>query len=84
MPTSIQRTEITDNSITVVLADSSEIEAATLWIQVKVTAATNPALPLSVSQGIALRDARDEISAQIQAITQTHGPVPTPPYASTP
>ena len=82
MPIPIQRTEVTDKAINVILSDAAEIEAATLWIQVKVSVPVNRAMPLAVLQAIALRDARDEISAQIQAITQTHGPVPKPPVAS--
>jgi hypothetical protein len=76
MPLAIQRAAITDRSIEVTLSDAAEIEAATLWIQVKVSQPVNRAMPLAVLQAIALRDARDEISAQIQAITRTHGPVP--------
>jgi hypothetical protein len=76
MPAPIQRALITDDSIEVVISDASEIEAATLWIQVKVSRTVNRDMRLAVLQGIALRDARDELSAQIQATTQTHGPVP--------
>ena len=84
MPLPIQRTTVTGNSIEIIISDASEIEGATLWIQVRVSPRVNRALPLAVLQAIALRDARDEISEQIQEITQTHGPVPKPPYASTP
>jgi hypothetical protein len=76
MPAPIQRALLTDDSIEVVISDASEIEAATLWIQVKVSRTVNRDMRLAVLQGIALRDARDELSAQIQATTQTHGPVP--------
>jgi hypothetical protein len=84
MPFSIQRTVVTGDSIEVIVADSAEIEVATRWIQVKVSQPVNQDWPLAVLLAIALRDARDEISAQIQAITQTHGPVPTPPAATSP
>jgi hypothetical protein len=84
MPLPIQRTVVTGDSIEVIVADSPEIEAAMLWIQVRVSQPVNQARPLAVLQAIALRNARDEISEQIQAITQTHGPVPSPPVAKTP
>jgi hypothetical protein len=84
MPLPIQRTTVAGNSIEVIISDAPEIEGATLWIQVKVSPGVNRALPLAVLQAIALRDARDEISEQIQEITQTHGPLPKPPYASIP
>ena len=76
MPTSIQTTVIGKDRTEIILADAPESEAAKLWIQVVVSQATNRDMPLAVLQAIALRNARDAISEQIQAITQTHGPVP--------
>ncbi len=76
MSSVIRTSVVASDSIQVTLSDSPDMMAATLWIQVKVARAPDRDLPLAVLQAIALRDARDEISEQIRAITQKHGPVP--------
>ena len=76
MAKSVQRTILTDQTIEIVLGDAPEIPEAKLWIQVKLARKIDPGLPLAVLQAIALRDARDLLSEQIQATTRTHGPVP--------
>ena len=76
MAKSVQRTILTDQTIEIVLGDAPEIPEAKLWIQVKLARKIDPGLPLAVLPAIALRDARDLLSEQIQATTRTHGPVP--------
>ena len=73
MPARIRETSIADDHVE---GDADDPEVATLWIQVTVSLQVNLDLSLAVLQAIALYDARDEISAQIQEITHTHGPVP--------
>lgn len=76
MASSVQRTILTDQTIEIVLGDAPEMTEAKLWIQVKLAREIDQGLPLAVLQAIALRDARDLLSEQIQATTRTHGPVP--------
>jgi hypothetical protein len=76
MPVTIQETTIRPDSISLTLADNPDPAAATLWIQAAVSQAADRDRPLAIAQGIALQSMRDEISAQIQAITQKHGRLP--------
>ena len=76
MASSVQRTILTDQTIEIVLGDAPEMTEAKLWIQVKLAREIDRGLPLAVLQAIALRDARNLLSEQIQATTRTHGPVP--------
>ncbi|WP_298223163.1 hypothetical protein [Acidocella sp.] len=76
MASSVQRTILTNQTVEIVLGDAPEMAEATLWIQVKIAREIDRGLPLAVLQAIALRDARNLLSEQIQATTRTHGPVP--------
>jgi hypothetical protein len=76
MKASIQKTTVTSQHIEVIISDTPESEAATLWIQVAVSLPTDRDWPLAGLQAVALRDARNELTEQIQAIEQIHGRAP--------
>ena len=75
----IRTSSLQPGRITLTLSDAESLMNAELVIEIAFRGALDPGQPAAINQAIVLAIVRNAIVAQIQAISQTHGPIPEEP-----
>ena len=74
--TPVREAILLPDGMAITLSDNPSLPLSELVIEVSFRCAPDATRPAEVNQGTILTFARDALTAQIEAITKAHGPIP--------